>query len=358
MIRRRRPQREAVFSFDSFLDLVTNVVGIIIRLILVVWVGARSYTGFKDLGETAPEATTAAALPDPVIAPDDPLQQELARQRAELEAAQKRLLEQLRQLELVEATGKDVLKEMDALGVRKQELDQLRAEMDGLVSGQARTGQAMVLTLADLQKRRERIKVELVALEKLPPLKKVLRYRTPVSRPVHAEEYHFECKNGRVAFVDVTTMLNDIRRDMKANGERLKNDWQVSDVTGAVGAFRLRYVLERQRDGLDAAFGTMGPATSQNFGYALSKWVVEPVLPQRGEALDTAMAATSEFRHVADGLSPALAAVTFWVYPDSFGIYRQLRDYLADRDITVAGRPLPEGIPITCSRNGSVSRGQ
>ena len=41
-MRRRRP-REIAFGFDSFLDLVANVVGIILRLILVAWVGARSY---------------------------------------------------------------------------------------------------------------------------------------------------------------------------------------------------------------------------------------------------------------------------------------------------------------------------
>src|SRR6266567_1434735 len=43
MIRRRRPPKEIAFSFDSFLDLVANVVGIILRLILVAWVGARPY---------------------------------------------------------------------------------------------------------------------------------------------------------------------------------------------------------------------------------------------------------------------------------------------------------------------------
>jgi hypothetical protein len=43
MIRRRRTQREIPFSFDSFLDVVANVVGIILRLILVAWVGGRSY---------------------------------------------------------------------------------------------------------------------------------------------------------------------------------------------------------------------------------------------------------------------------------------------------------------------------
>src|SRR5215813_11435123 len=44
MRRRFRPAREIAFSFDSFLDVVANVVGIIIRMILVVWVGARAYT--------------------------------------------------------------------------------------------------------------------------------------------------------------------------------------------------------------------------------------------------------------------------------------------------------------------------
>ena len=62
MHRRRRPQREIPFSFDSFLDVVANVVGIIIRLILVVWVGARSYTSIQMLAMPKPKVEPAAAL--------------------------------------------------------------------------------------------------------------------------------------------------------------------------------------------------------------------------------------------------------------------------------------------------------
>src|SRR5438270_10525957 len=56
MIRRRLRKTRENFSFDSFLDVVANVVGIIIRLILVVWVGARSYTRLADqrLAEAGP----------------------------------------------------------------------------------------------------------------------------------------------------------------------------------------------------------------------------------------------------------------------------------------------------------------
>src|ERR1700688_3483048 len=98
MIRRRRHTREIPFSFDSFLDVVANVVGIIIRLILVVWVGARSYSSVTSAPR--PVAATGAAVPARELV--DPLKDEIARQREELALAQVGLLEQLRQLEQVQ----------------------------------------------------------------------------------------------------------------------------------------------------------------------------------------------------------------------------------------------------------------
>src|SRR5262245_55689786 len=79
--RRRRPEKEIVFSFDSFLDLVANVVGIIVRLILVAWVGARTYTGVfrPPAGGKAAAAAPAAAAPG------------TAREEAALEKARRRL---------------------------------------------------------------------------------------------------------------------------------------------------------------------------------------------------------------------------------------------------------------------------
>src|SRR5262245_52547187 len=94
--RRRSPAREPVFGFDSFLDVVANVIGIIIRLILVTWVGARAYSAVNH--EWIDEAP-AAALPSPK-ASDDPLHPEVARAEHELAEARARLLEQLRQLQL------------------------------------------------------------------------------------------------------------------------------------------------------------------------------------------------------------------------------------------------------------------
>src|SRR4051794_20348554 len=96
--RRRRGTREIPFSFDSFLDIVANVAGIIIRLILVVWIGARSYHGMQEAPPPAePEPAAIAEETDPSDT-GDPLEGELTQERKQLAAAEKALREQLNQL--------------------------------------------------------------------------------------------------------------------------------------------------------------------------------------------------------------------------------------------------------------------
>src|SRR5436853_544982 len=85
MIRRRRPRREIAFSFDSFLDVVANVVGIILRLILVAWAGARSYKAVVPAVEPPPPAALAEPAPPPE--PTDPRAAALEQQRRELARA-------------------------------------------------------------------------------------------------------------------------------------------------------------------------------------------------------------------------------------------------------------------------------
>src|SRR5262249_3344173 len=105
---------------------------------------------------------------------------------------------------------------------------------------------------------------------------------------------------------------------------------------------RLRYLIERSGERI-----------------GVSEWVAEPLSAERGETEEAALSPTSSFRQIVDHLDPDLSVVTFWVYPDSFPLYRRLRDYLYERGMEVAGRPLPIGHPIAGSaRHGTLSRGQ
>ncbi len=352
MYRRRRRKHEIEFSFDSFLDVVANVVGIIIRLILVVWVSARAYTSLLPAPHPAPAATAEQPLPA------DPLQDELARRRQELAALQARLLEQLRHVEVIRQDTATTTGRLTALSEQKQRLARDRAGLDAAGDGNREARRQVALSLEQVRQRCLKLTEEIQALEKQPPAKRVLRYQTPVSRPVHTDELLFECRRGRVTFIDIGALLAEVQQRLDDHARELRSRWEVEDTAGPVGPFRLRYALERERGGVDAALGPGGPNPDAGFRCGLSGWEVEPVTPERGETADAALAPNSEFRQVADVIDPQQTTVTFWVYPDSFAVYRRLRDYLYQRDVIVAGRPLPEGLPIASSRHGTRSRGQ
>lgn len=353
MIRRTRRAREIPFNFDSFLDLVANVVGIVVRLILVVWVGARSYDSVRTV---ALDHKPDAPLASPAEAVEDPLQHELARHRQELAQLQARLLEQMRALEQNLEEGRGVLKQLETLASRRQEAEGERAGLEQ-AARQQRNKQQGEATLRDLQARKQQLAEELRALEQLPPEKKVLRYRTPVSRPVEAEEFLFECRQGRVTFIDIAALHEEVRRGLNDKMEALRQQWQITDTTAAVGAFRMRYTVERERQFTDA-LATSTPTADAGFRGGVSEAELEPVLPRRGETASEALTPGSQFRRIADALDSEAAAVTFFVYPDSFDLFRQLREHLYDRNVVVAGRPLTHDRPIAFSRRGSLSRGQ
>jgi len=374
MIRRRRPQREIPFSFDSFLDVVANVVGIIIRLILVVWVGARSYSNAiahlkppSWAARAAPKASavshaplkaTTASMSKPPSIADDPLQDEITRNRAELATLQARLLEQLGQLRQVRGGQEETEHELLATEAAVRKQAGTTADLGNVLRRQQALAHQETLSLEELKRHSNRLRDEIRALEKLPRLRQRLHYHTPVSQPVDAEEVMFECRRGRVTYVDVPTLIAEVKRDLQDQAKTLQTRWQVEGVAGPVGAFRLRYVIERQRGLFDSLCGDAPAAGSGSYQYGLSEWQLEAVADNRGETEAAALDERSAFRQVVDTLDPKLTVVTMWVYPDSFALYRRLRDYLYDRDLIVAGRPLPEGVSISCSRSGSVSRGQ
>jgi hypothetical protein len=349
MFRRRRPQREIEFSFDSFLDVVANVVGIILRLILVAWVGARSYKAVVPQPAGVPGSEEIAELPEP----EDPLSPELERQRRELARTQALLLEQLKQYE----------SERGQLALSERELAELRGRLADLY-GEANTVEGATkekgrglgtaaLTAEQLRERYRRVAEEIEALRRTPVPKQTLHYRTPISRPVQSEEWMFECRRGRVALIDIGTLLDEARQAIQGRGEYFRDHWELHDVTASVGAYRLHYTVEREGGALGGLAGASGGER-----IAMTGWELEPVDPGRGEIAEAALDPKSEFRRVVDHIEPRQAAVTMWVYPDSFPLFRRLRDYLYDHDIVVAGRPISEGSAMGASRHGTASRGQ
>src|SRR5688572_28798266 len=125
MIRRRRPRREIEFSFDSFLEVVASVVGIVLRLVMVAWLAGR---GSKAALPPAPppprQLAEPAALPDPSDPRDDLLAAARERLGAQRHAADRRESERVERSVEADALAKkleDATREREALLARHAE---------------------------------------------------------------------------------------------------------------------------------------------------------------------------------------------------------------------------------------------
>ena len=87
-------------------------------------------------------------------------------------------------------------------------------------------------------------------------------------------------------------------------------------------------------------------------------WEIVPEFENRGETYEATRNPISEFSRAINRINPARATITLWVYPDSFTLYRRLRNDLVERGFSVAARPLPDGMTIRGSPQGTQSAAQ
>ncbi len=197
---RRRPPKEIAFSFDSFLDLVANVVGIILRLILVVWVGARSYKIVVE--EPAPQPTKSIEAPIENKNWTAKLDQwerkitEVEHARARYEKETRRFADRLDQARKNRA---DLEREKQR---ENQKLLALQTQLKGAEEAQAlaesKVKNAKVESVQDpflkkLLATRSKLRDDLARAQRKKKSKQVLRYQWPIAGPPHTHQLQFEC---------------------------------------------------------------------------------------------------------------------------------------------------------------------
>lgn len=204
-----------------------------------------------------------------------------------------------------------------------------------------------------IRAQRDKIEKEVVALRSAPRAKATsIISRTPVSKVARNEEFHFELRHDRVSYINLSQLLNMCKSDAQVRLRLSDRVGVISSKVGPVGDFSLLYVLSRAVDGVDDLLDR------RSMRYDLRGWELIPRGELRGETLEVAQNPISQFSRAIGRISPGSATITFWVYPDSFGLYRQLRDGLAAHGYTVAARPLPDGMSIRGSPSGSLSAAQ
>ncbi|MDG2470250.1 MAG: hypothetical protein P8M80_13300 [Pirellulaceae bacterium] len=321
---------------DAFLDVVANLVGILIILVVLIGSQARSVweqmlakedLQASDLVQIEEKTELANLTVNRLIEENETLENEIQKQsqRAELLTADRDRLQlavqaashsiQERKNELSEKEKKDV--ELSAVAFKLQvELDALSSQSTAIDHSIAPNG----------------------IIEHLP---------TPIAKTVFGEEVHFRLQNGQLVHVPLDDLVELMRSEWNVKAKKLTRTPSTIETVGPIDAFRLQYKLVLKEQTQQTEYGIAKAMTP-----ALERFILIPVREQLGEPFEKAMLPGSKFTTLLGDLDPAQVTVSIWVYPDSFGYFNRIKKNLSDRGFLCAGWPLPEGQPISGSPEG------
>jgi hypothetical protein len=320
---------------DSFLDVVANLVGILIILVMVV--GAQAKNALVAATAAADENTADLDAPRQAVARVESDIHQLDAQAKFIAAEYSARFQERGQLQLLVAAVERELEQ------RRQQLDEhARREFDlarDLAAAQAR--------LQDLARRRDAIESSTATTE-------VIRHLpTPLAKTVFGREEHFRLLNGRIAHVPIDELVARLKADAPRKAYKLKEAAAVTETIGPVGNFWMRYVLRQDAVEVETRFG---PSMQKQVEF--DHFELVPVGDDFGEPLEDALRPGSQFRAILGGLSPDRTTITVWTYPDSYADFRRLKEELYRQGFLTAARPLPEGALIGGSPDGSRSAAQ
>ncbi|MGP0066907.1 MAG: hypothetical protein ACLQGP_25360 [Isosphaeraceae bacterium] len=202
---------------------------------------------------------------------------------------------------------------------------------------------------------REKLAVEVATLRSLPrPKSKSILGKNPVARPAADEEFHFELRRNRISYIDLPQLMEKTKADAQLRIRMADRYGSVASKVGPVGAFSLAYELVPAMP--NNVEEMMDRRNVRRFD--LKGWELVPEYDNRGETFEGTQNPISEYTRAVNRINKERATITLWVYPDSFGLYRRIRNDLVDRGFSVAARPLPMGLAIRGSPMGTQSAAQ
>lgn len=333
---------------DSFLDIVANLVGVLI--ILVVVVGTQATTSWRS--------EEVAASRD-MIKKIESLEDELSRSSdivAKLETDNHQLEARIVEENLLAGDLTDQRHEMLVqLEIIKQEMEkerQLRRQNLALVDEQQKKialKQVKFNTEKRLLERQlESLDRETKAVSTRAPKSEVINhFPNPIAKTVFSDEIHFHLSEGRLSYVPMDELIFRMKSEWKVKAEKLKQARRTIETVGPVKNFRMQYELVSEVFQEKTQHGII-----ERQAVRFNQFYLHPRTGQFGETIDQALAEGSEFREILSRHQPGKTTVSIWVYPESFGAHNQVKSWLYDEGYQMASWPLEYGRKISGGPNG------
>lgn len=332
---RVQPNKTEAINSDSFLDIVASVVSIMIIMVVMEGVRIRN-------------------TPVNVSIPANPAAEALAKDVAAEQSLRVDVAKLMGEIGRVQRTTTSVAAERDLLATMVSAVEHKIEEHRHQLEGDKQGDFDLARKLSESKQQLEQLRQQRTAAEQDAGAPTVIEsYPTPISREVDGPEAHILISNGRVVFIPLEGLLEQLQTSARRKAQELTSQEELTDMVGPVGDFRLKYTLERYDVAPDPSVRQRGGSFAR-----LQRWTLVPTTNDFGEPVRLALADESDFQQTLRKILPGRTTITIWVYPDGFDAFRDIRKELYRRGYSIAARPLPPGEHISGSPTGSKSAAQ
>ena len=343
---------DALPGQDSFIDVVCNMVGILIVLVMIV--GVRATGANTPTPASAPVSATAApAAAKIVMAPADAeLLRKLQDTKARADHAELEIADAAGQMLDLEAQSILVEARREQLTLVKAAVEQDIAERRAKLSDEGQKKFDVQREIAESEIKLHQLTQEQVSLVSTSTeVEKVVCVPTPIAKEVTGEEIHVRLKHGLLAVLPTDELLAEVeRRGVDYIRNSLNHRNQAEEVYGPIDSFRMRFfVARRQAESLPGAPRTMGQEPARIF----LRFTFEAVAEQIGQPIEQAMLPDSKFMRKLGSKRTANPAVIAWVYADSYAELRTLKREIWKAGLPLGVRPVVNDQPIIFVTGGS-----
>lgn len=345
---------------DSFLDIVANIVGILIILVMVV--GVRASQGSllaspevetkvqevsHDTAEVVLEPTRTEVAEEVDESNSDA--EEVAQLRREISFADRKNAEQasrtfavIQERTLLEAERQKLV---DMQALHEQDLAERRAQLDGRKQEQFDVQKDLLRAKIELQKLTEQ-QYALVGQEE--ESEEIVCMPTPLAKEVE-DAVFVRLRHGKLALIPYEELMDELKRSRFSYLQQgVRERGQAQDIVGPIKGFRMRASIEHHAE--DPL--TVTPLMARSIITSHRKVTFLPVSEEIGLMIEQALLPNSEFSRRMNRRRSTTESVVAFVYPDAFEDLRLLKRHLWEAGIPLAVFPLPEDQNIIFSSNG------
>lgn len=332
---------------DSFLDIVANLVGILI--ILVVVVGAQASASWvhsipnEDLStEIEDLKATKASLGETVKKiqlDNEALGEQQAKENRLAAALTDERHEALIRLELLQ-------QKLDA--VKKNRIEKI-AEIDAAAAIEFEKKEAFETQQQKLKDDLAELNREskAISFSNEPVTEVINHFPNPIAKTVFSDEIHFCLNNGRLSYVPMSELISLMKSEWKLNAEKLSRAEQTIEVVGPLNDYRMQYELVVKTN-YDRTGGGMNAQKTVSFqGFRML-----PTSPLIGETIEVALRENSDFQKRLSGFEPGKTTISIWVYPNDFESHGVLKNWIYENGFQMASWPLGHGKRISGGPSG------